>query len=186
FFRLVRSRTPSGQPVDEIATRRPFADPEEPALYYRFVRRDDTRLSKTQMPYPLTDARLARYRELFIDPDYAVLETPGYDPSTAANPFATFSALPVPSRYRFMLEEAWFTMAGFIKGPVCRGQVALNVIEDRFWITFVDPESPIVAREAELLAASVDDLALPAEQGSDNLLLTWRRYARQQERYLEA
>jgi len=186
FFRLVRSRTPSGLPVDEIASRRPFEDPDEPAVYYRLVRRDDTRLYKTQIPYALSDARLARYRELFLQPEYVVTTLPSYKPETSANPFAAFAQLPVVSRYRFMLEEANFIMAGFIKGPVCRGQVALNVIEDRFWITFVDPESPIIQREAELLAASTDALALPAEQGSNNLLLTWRRYAKGQESYLEA
>jgi hypothetical protein len=186
FFRLVRSRTPSGQPVDEIDTRRPFEDPKTAAVYYRFVRRDDTRLSKTQMPYPLSDKRLARYRELFLQPDYAVTQMPNYMLASSANPFAAFAQLPVGARYRFMLEEAWFTMAGFIKGPVCRGQVALNVIEDRFWITFIDPESPIIEREAALLAQSVDDLALPAEMGSNNLLVTWRRYARAQQRYLDA
>jgi Fatty acid cis/trans isomerase (CTI) len=186
FFRLVRSRTPSGQAVDEIATRRPFEDPGKAAFYYRFVRRDDTRLSKTQMPYPLSEERLARYRELFLEATYDVASATGYEPEISANPFAAFSQLPVRSRYRFMLEEAMFTMAGFIKGPVCRGQVALNVIEDRFWIVFVDPESPIIEREAELLAESVDDLALPAEMGSNNPLLTWRMYARQQRRYLEA
>jgi len=185
FFRLVRSRTPSGLPVEEIATRRPFEDPEDPIFFYRFVRRDDTRLSKTQMPYALSDKRLTRYRELFLDPDYVVSEAPGYKPETAANPFAAFAALPVRARYRFMLEEAMYTMAGFIKGPVCRGQVALNVIEDRFWITFVDPESPIIEHEAELLATTVDDLRLPAEQGSTNLLVAWRRYAKGVENYLE-
>jgi hypothetical protein len=186
FFRLVRSRTPTGLPVDEIATRRPFEDPKEPAVYYRFVRRDDTRLVKTQMPYALGEQRLARYRELFLEPDYEVAAAPSYERSTAANPFAAFSELPVAARYRFMLEEAMFTMGGFIKGPVCRGQVALNVIEERFWITFIDPESPIIAHEAQLLAESVDDLALPAEMGSDNPLVLWRRYARQEERFLEA
>jgi hypothetical protein len=186
FFRLVRSRTPSGLPVDEIATRRPFEAPDEPAFYYRFVRRDDTRLMKTQMPYALSDKRLARYRELFLEPQYVVDEAPGYKASVSSNPFAAFAQLPVRSRYRFMLEEAWFTMAGFIKGPVCRGQVALNVIEERFWITFIDPESPITEHEGELLAKSVDDLALPAEMGSNNVLITWRRYALQQERFLLA
>ena len=39
-----------------------------------------------------------------------------------------------------MLDEAQFTIMGFIKGPVCRGQVALNVIEDHFWVGFVAPE----------------------------------------------
>lgn len=186
FFRLVRSRTPAGMPVDEIATRRPFEDPKEATFFYRFVRRDDTRLAKTQMPYALSEKRLTRYRELFLDPDYVVSEAPGYGSETSANPFAAFAALPVQARYRFMLEEAMYTMAGFIKGPVCRGQVALNVIEDRFWITFVDPESAIIAHEAELLADAVDDLRLPAEQGSTNRLVAWRRYAKGVERYVEA
>ncbi|MDB4975317.1 MAG: fatty acid cistrans isomerase [Myxococcaceae bacterium] len=186
FFRLVRSLTPSGEPVLEIATRRPFERPDDPVFYYRFVRRDDTRLSKTQMPYALSDKRLARYRELFFTPDYVVTKAPGYKQSVSANPFVAFAELPVVSRYRFMLEEAMFTMAGFIKGPVCRGQVALNVINERFWIAFIDPESPIIQHEGELLSAQADNLALPAEQGSNNPLVTWRRYAKGQDHFLEA
>jgi hypothetical protein len=185
FFRLVRSHTPSGQPVEEIATRRPFEDPGMKPVYYRFVRREPTKLAKTMMPYALSDARLKRWKELFVDADYQVRILPGYDPASASNPFATFAALPVASRYRFMLEEANFTMGGFIKGPVCRGQVALDVIQDRFWIAFVDPKSPIVQREAELLAGAMPDLALPAEQGSNSILINWRRYERRQRRYLE-
>jgi len=46
--------------------------------------------------------------------------------------------LPISSRYRFLLDDARFFIEGFIKGPVCRGQVALNVIEDRFWILFFE------------------------------------------------
>ena len=186
FFRMVRSRTPPGTVIDEIATRRPFDDPGSGAFYYRLTRREATRLQKTHMPFPLSDKKLARYRELFIDADYEVTSLPSYEPSVAANPFAAFAALPVRARYRFMLEEALFTISGFIKGPVCRGQVALDVIEDRFWITFVDPESPILEHEAELLARSSSDLALPAEQGSNGLLVTWRRYAQRQRRYLQA
>jgi hypothetical protein len=185
-FRLVRSRTPTGQPIDEVATRRPFDDPKQPVVYYRFVQRDETRLSKMQMPYALSDARLARYRELFGGPEYEVTSLPGYAGSTAANPFSAFVELPVGARYRFMLEEAMFTMAGFIKGPVCRGQVALNVIEDRFWIAFIHPDSPIIEHQAKLLADSVEDLALPAEMGSNNPLVLWRRYASQEENFQKA
>ncbi|HEY6877454.1 MAG TPA: fatty acid cis/trans isomerase, partial [Polyangiales bacterium] len=185
FFRLVRSRTPPGQAVDEIATRRPFEDPGIKPVYYRFVRRERTKLAKTLMPYPLNDERLARFRKLFMEPDYRVSVLPGYDLENSANPFATFASLPVATRYRFMLEEAKFTLSGFIKGPVCRGQVALDVIDDRFWVAFVDPESPVVAREAELLAGAMPDLALPAEQGSNGILINWRKYARKQRRYLK-
>jgi Fatty acid cis/trans isomerase (CTI) len=184
FFRIIRSRTPSGLPVDEIPTRRPFEHPGQPTFFYRLVRRDDTRLYKTQIPYPLSDRRLDRYRELFFQPAYEVTAPASYKRELASNPFKTFAQLPVGSRYRFMLDDSQFIMAGFIKGPVCRGQVALNVIEDRFWINFIAPDSPIIEREAQLIANSADDLALPAEMGSNNLLVTWRRYAKQQERFL--
>jgi hypothetical protein len=186
YFRLVRARNRTGTPVDEIATRRPFDDPGSEPFAYRIVPRDGSVLSKTHMPYFLDDARLAHWRALFLTADYQVEALPTYAPETAANPFAAFAALPVRARYRFMLEEAQFTMLGFIKGPVCRGQVALDVIEDRFWITFVDPESPVIANEADLLARTTPDLRLPAEQGSNGILVNWRRYARSQKRYLEA
>ena len=186
FFRLVRSRTPPGEPIREIATRRPFEDPGTGPMFYRLARREQTVLAKTHMPYALSDARLTRYHALFFEPAYEVKRLPSYALETASNPFAAFAALPVRSRYRFMLEEAQFTLSGFIKGPVCRGQVALDVIQDRFWITFVDPESPVVEREAALLAKQTDNLRLPAEQGSNGLLLTWRRYARREKQYLQA
>jgi len=186
FFRMVRSRTPSGERPDEIATRRPFDDPGKGPFYYRIVPRLGSVLAKTHMPYLLDEAKLARYQELFLEPDYVVTELPSYAPASAANPFATYAALPVDSRYRFMLDEAHFTISGFIKGPVCRGQIALDVIDDRFWITFVDPRSPAIAREAGLLARSTKDLRLPAEQGSNGALVNWSRYARAERRHMKA
>jgi hypothetical protein len=186
FFRLVRSRTPSGMPIDEVATRRPFEDPKQPTFFYRLQRREETRLNKTQIPYALSEARMARYRELFLDPPYVVTTLPGYDREVASNPFKAFAQIPVGARYRFMLDEAQFIMAGFIKGPVCRGQVALNVIEDRFWILFIEPDSPLIERQAQFLEQTKDRLDLPAEMGGNNLLITWRRYAKGQESFLQA
>jgi hypothetical protein len=104
----------------------------------------------------------------------------------SSNPFATFHAIPARSRYRFMLDEAEFTMMGFIKGPVCRGQVALDVIQDRFWVTFVNPDSPVLALEDAFLAENQQLLALPAEDGSNGHLINWFGYARKQKKYLEA
>jgi hypothetical protein len=186
FFRMVRSRTPSGQPIDEIATRRPFEDPGKERFYYRITRREATVLAKTHMPYPLSDRRLAHYRKLFHEASYAVPKLPDYSPETSANPFAAFAALPVKSRYRFMLDEAHYTMGAFIKGPVCRGQIALDVIEDRFWISFVSPDSPIIERETHLLEEATPDLAMPAEQGSNGILVNWRKYAKREIRFLAA
>jgi hypothetical protein len=185
FFRVVRSRTPTGQAIDEIATRRPFDDPGSARFYYRLRQQQSAPLAKTHMPYALSDARMARWSELFRAPDYELRDLPSYAPEAASNPFLAFKALPVRSRYRFMLEEAQFTMMGFIKGPVCRGQVALDVIEDRFWINFVHPESPIIAAEAEFLSKASDHLDLPAEAGSNGHLVQWLMYARHQKKYLE-
>ncbi len=184
FFRLVRSRTAPGREVDEIPTRRPFEDPGKGDFYYRFVQRVGMPLVKTHMPYALSEARLARYRALFVEPDYQVTKLPSYEPEVGANPFKAFRELPVRARYRFMLEEAEFTMMGFIKGPVCRGQTALNVIEERFWITFVNPDVPWLDAEAAFLAKSDDDLDMPAEGGSNAGLLRWFRLARKQRRFL--
>lgn len=183
FFRVMRARNAFGAPV-EIATRRPFDDPGAWPFYYRIVPRHGVTLAKTHMPYALNEVRLSRYRELFLEPVYQVRELPPYEPRTAANPFAAFAALPVRSRYLFLLDEAHFAISSFIKGPVCRGQLALDVIHDRFWITFVDPSSPTIVQEDDLLARSSADLSLPAEQGSNGLLLNWRRYASRHHRFL--
>jgi hypothetical protein len=184
FFRLVRSRTPPGQVVEEIATRRPFDSPGDGPFYYRLRRQTATVLDKTHMPYALGEARMKRWQELFFTPDYEVKALPSYDQEIAANPFRAFRALPVNARYRFMLDEAQYTLMGFIKGPVCRGQVALDVIQDRFWVTFVEPDLPIP--EAEFLAEVSDHLDLPAEDGSNANLAQWLSYARNHEKFLQA
>ncbi|MGA7120403.1 MAG: fatty acid cis/trans isomerase [Polyangiaceae bacterium] len=184
LFRLVRSRGPSPAPVDEIATRRPFEDPKVDRVYYRFVRRIERPLEKTLMPYPLGPARLQRLHELFLAPTYEVERLPSYEPEVAANPFRAFQAIPAESRYRFMLEDAQFTMMGFIKGPVCRGQVALNVIEDRFWIMFLNPAVSWMTKETAFLADVKQDLDMPAEEGSRLLTASWLRYGAEHEKYV--
>ena len=123
FFELVRSGTPPGQPIRVIATRLPYDDPGVPKVYYRLRPIQETLVSKTHMPYALNPKRMERLKELFIDAHYVVTALPSYQPEVASNPFKTFQDLPVESRYRFMLDEAQFTIMTFIKGPVCRGRL---------------------------------------------------------------
>jgi hypothetical protein len=186
-YRLVRSRTPSGEPIDVIATRRPYDDPGVERFYYRLQPRPVTRTAKRHMPYALNPARMARWRELFLDPDYTVNTLPGYERKAAANPFITFEDLPVNARYRFMLEEAHYTIMAYIKGPVCRGQVALNVIDDHFWVAFVRPNLVDPEQSAEFLAREAREMRLPQPKGSLVVtLLQWRKYAKSQRRFLRA
>ena len=185
FFRLVRSTTPPGEAIDLIATRRPYDDPKIDRIYYRLEPVRTTILAKTHMPYVLNQQRLARYRTLFLEPEYMVQALPSYEPEASANPFETFKLIPVRSRYMFLLDEAEFTIMNFIKGPVCRGQVALNVIDERFWIVFGNPNSPVLAHGAKVLEHENKNLQMPiAEQSNATPLRTWLKYSRLEKNYV--
>lgn len=185
FFVMVRSTTPPGTAVNEVATRRPFDDPGVASVFYRLVHRERLPLDKTHMPYALGPARRAFIEKLFFGDDVVVTSLPGYEAHLAANPFRVFAALPVAARYRFLLEDAEFTLMGFVKGPVCRGNVALNVINDRFWVAFVDPDSAWMTTQARLLTEHAELLDLPAEGGSNAPWLQWLQYADHQKHYLK-
>lgn len=185
FYRLVRSTTPPGQAVDEIPTVRPYDDPGPAPFYYRLLRYQPSIVVKSHIVYEFSDRRLARYRELFLDPDYDVRELPSYSPDIASNPFKVFIDLPLKSRYRFLLDDARFFIEGFIKGPVCRDQIALNVIEDRFWVLFFDPEQEVFTNDAQFIGDMADDLQLPADRRSSlNLFSIWSDYWQRQRRYM--
>lgn len=185
FYRLVRSTTPPGQPVDEIPTVRPYNDPGSP-FYYRLLRYPGDIVAKTHFVYELSDQRLARYRQLFIEPDYEVAELPSYEPLVASNPFKAFKAIPARSRYEFLLDDARYFIEGFMKGPVCRGMVALNVIEDRFWVAFLHPDKDSMLDQPEFLEEMSDYLQIPsAQEGNVKLLSTWRDYRKREIKYSE-
>jgi len=184
-FRLIRSAAAPGAVALPLASRRPYDDPGVARVYYRLVPERETLLAKTHMPYLLSPARMAKFRGWFLDADYRVDTMPSYAAEPASNPFITFAAIPPESRYRFLLDEAEFFVMNFIKGPVCRGQMALDVIDDRFWVFFVDPKAGADDAAAEMLARQADDLRLPAFYGSDSTALrAWRELAKLETRAL--
>lgn len=177
YFMLVRSRTAPGQPIDVIPSVRPYDDPGAGPFYYRLQRHDRTIVDKTHLPYALNDQRLARLKELFLEPDYMVKALPVYEPQLAANPFKTFAAIPSRSRYQFLLDDAHFIIAGFIKGPVCHGSIALSVIDDHFWVLFTDPDGDPLGHDANFLEKISDNLRIPSErEESIGLLKAWDAY----------
>jgi hypothetical protein len=130
---------------------------------------------------------MAELRGWFLDAAYNVDTLPSYAAELASNPFITFAAIPPDSRYRFLLDEAEFFIMNFIKGPVCRGQMALDVIEDRFWVYFVDPKTGADEAGAELLARQANNLRLPAYYGSDApALIAWHEMARMERLVIDA
>jgi len=176
FYRLVRSTTPTGEPVSEIGTVRPYDDPGA-VYYYRLLRYPANIVAKAHQLYKLSDQRLKRYNELFLMPEYEVASLPSWEPKVASNPFRAYKVIPPRSRYEFLLDDARFFIEGFIKGPVCRGMIALNVIEDRFWVTFVDPDSDATVKDPAFLADMAAYLELPASEGGNiRLFRAWKQY----------
>ncbi|TCI01982.1 9-hexadecenoic acid cis-trans isomerase [Corallincola luteus] len=187
YYRIVRSATPPGQAIEPIATRRPFDDPKVKRVYYRLMPDRETIVDKTHMPYRLDAQRLENWQTWFIDSDYQVSALPGYHPDVASNPMRAFHDLPIDSRYRFLLDEAQNTIMNFIKGPVCRGQLALNVINDRFWVFFVDPDLMKSARLSQFINEQAVNLDLPAEKDTVVLPLSnWLNYSHAERRFLKA
>ena len=186
FYNLVRSTTPPGKPLALIASRRPFDDPGVSRVYYRLQPVHASIVNKTHQPYDINADLLAKWQQWFVDADYQVQTLPGYEPEVAANPLTAFVQLPVNARYRFMLERAENTIMGYIKGPVCRGQVALNVINDHFWVYFVTPELASSADIEAFYLSQRDNLRLPAEKESTALALSWAAFAKRQGSYVRA
>jgi hypothetical protein len=172
FYELVRSTTPSGQGVAPIPTVRPYDDPGVGRFYYRFRKIHSTIVHKTHIVVEFDDRTLARYRELFIDTPW--IESPHaevLDAETDANPFLAYAQIPPDSRYRFMLDHSEYFLRTFIRGPVCKGQIALNVVNDHFWVMFMDPAADASVTHPDFLTSQAANLRMPTELGSDGELL---------------
>lgn len=145
FFRLVRASNLQGPP-EEISTDRPF-DGIKRKFYYRFKVIDQSLVAKTHITFLLGAKEKERFQQQFLSKSWSVSkeELPGYG-SSSANAFVTFKNIPRRVRYQFFLDNARYFIMTFMKGPVCRGQTALNVINDHFWVYFVDPDFDLTAK----------------------------------------
>jgi hypothetical protein len=185
FFRVVRSRTPPGAPIDEIATRRPYDAPGVERFWYRLRPLEETIVHKTHIVYPLSDAKMRRLSDLFLSSDWQPTRLPGYTVEEASNPFISFDQIPAGSRYQYLLDDAQYFVMTFIRGPVCRGQVAVDVIEDHFFVSFLDPDHDLSVTNPSFLEQAKGFLNLPAEHLSHLAPGEfWLQYDYEQRRYL--
>ncbi|MFL1504853.1 fatty acid cis/trans isomerase [Pseudomonas sp. S191] len=183
FFQWVRSRTPSGQPIDLIATRRPNDDPGT-QVYYRLWPVQGVIVHKTHITYPFSAAKMARIKALFYAGDWQVNALPGYGPGRRANPFETFEAIPAKARYQFMLDNAEYFVRTFIRGPVCRGQIATDVIRDNFWALFQDPDHDLYITDARYRGQATPLLAMPGQNDDvGSVLSLWLAYRDKRNQY---
>ena len=197
FYRLVRSKNgcniQNSRFIQEVSTKRPFGNPihrstadvqkQEPeaaieasyhAFQYCFKKVTEEITTKSHMLYKLNPQKLADYQDLFFaGEDWEVEHLPGFVDEIAgtasdnANPFIVFQDIPAKARYRFLLSEAEYTVRTFIRGPVCRGGTAVNSIDERFFVLFIDPDSDLFANNKTYAKTTYDALRTAAHYGSD-------------------
>ena len=169
FYELIRSSTPPGEPASIIPTLRPYDNPGAERFYYRFRKIHSTIVHKTHMVVLFDNDAMKRFNELFIDTQWS--EKPhvmDYDTVNSANPFVVFAQIPISSRYQFLLDNSEYIIRTFIRGPVCKGQIALNVIHDHFWVMFMDPEYDLSVRYPNFVTQHSNELRMPIENGSSD------------------
>lgn len=164
FFEVVRSKTPPGAAIEVAAAVRPNYDPKVP-FWYRIRRIEGAIVHKTHIVYPAGPDKLARIEELFFRDDWSVETLPPYGREASASPLETFAGIPAGARYRFMLDNAYYFVNTFIKGPVCKGQLATDVIEDHFFAFFQDPEHDRFVQDRDYAAERAPELHLPGKGG---------------------
>lgn len=184
FYEVVRSTTPSGAPLQIIATVRPNDDPKQ-KVYYRLRRVEGALVHKSHIPYPLSATKMSRLESQFLTPDWDVAKLPDYSSANAVNPFLTFAAIPARARYQFMLDSAEFFVMNFIRGPVCAGQIATDVIEDRFFVMFQDPDADLSVTDAGYMAEIQPYLLLVANgEHVTSLKRNWDSLKKERDEYI--
>ncbi|MEM7223195.1 MAG: fatty acid cis/trans isomerase [Pseudomonadota bacterium] len=153
LFRLVRSKTPSGQAVEIIDTPLPYSNPYSYAgidrFYYRLDKITTPIIQKNHFVWHLNQAEMDHLKELFLAGQWD--ETAKLDaPWDIGNPFKVFQAMPTEARYRFLLENSELIVSGITYGPVCLGQTATYAVKDQFWVYFVDPKHDVSVLEPKL------------------------------------
>lgn len=185
FFELVRSRTPPGQDLVPVATPTPNGDAGGP-VFYRFRLITETIVEKTHITYALSDQKRRHFDDLFFHESWNVDALPGYAERDRANAFATFAAIPAKARYQFMLDNAEYFVRSFIRGPVCAGQIATDVIRDQFWVSFENPDTERYVNDAEYRQKVTPLIGVP---GQDSDLIGtaehWDHYRDQRNHYME-
>ncbi len=189
FYELVCSRTPPGEKIDIIATDLPYDDPKVDTVYYRFRKIHSTIVYKTHMVFEFSEKQYQRFHELFIEPTWLLPpKRVGYEKLLSANPFKVFEQIPPRSRYQFLLDNINYIIMTFIRGPVCKGQVALNVIRDQFWVVFLDPDFDLSIQDPGFLQTYANLLEMPMAEESDWQLaksIFSRKYRKKASKFVE-
>src|SRR5690606_1863114 len=82
------------------------------------------------------------------------------------------------------LDNAEYFVRTFIRGPVCRGQIATDVIRDNFWVLFQDPQHDRYLTDLDYQRQTTPLLAMPGQiDNLSGLMSFWRIYQEKRNQY---
>lgn len=184
FFKLVRSKTPSGQPIEEQTSTHPYDAPESEIFYYRLRPVQKSLTVKEHFVYELSDNKMERVNSLFLKPDYNVNAMPAYGSPQVATPFQVFKDLPVASRYQFLLDDAAHFLAMAFHSPLLTG--SKMPIDDQFWLTFIKPMPELESDINAFVQSQNAWLQIPKPEQDNVALSQWVHVKEAQQQYLKA
>jgi len=140
-FRLVRTKDQCSAPdIREIPTRRPNQDPGGD-FNYCFKQLRMTIVAKNHVPLLMDQEMFTKINNTFFSEPWETQGVVSYEETVSANPLIAFKDIPSRARYRFLLQNSHFMINNLVKGPVCYGQAAVNVIQEQFYVLFVSPDA---------------------------------------------
>lgn len=160
-LRLVRSETSCANGIKPVRARQPNDDPGVKEWHYCFYRDPAATVLKKHIPYEISARKLQWLRGNFARESWTAKEFPSFAVEVSRNPFVAFRDIPVAARYRFLLEDARYHIMTFIKGPVCNGSVAVNVIQEQFYVLFMEPSADVMVTDAGFARETEGLLILP-------------------------
>jgi hypothetical protein len=185
FYRLVRSKTAPGLPIQELASQHPYTAPDSSAFSYRLQAVTEALADKNHAVYELGDAKMARIKELFLKPTVTVAQVPPYPQQNAAQPFDTFKDLPVSARHQFLLDDAGYFFSAIFKSPALIQHTGLSGLHDQTWIAFLKPRTDLDAQNQQFLSENSPLLRLPAATGENAGFTEWFELKGLNKQYLE-
>ena len=150
-----------------MATDYSFDKPED-NFYYRLRPITQSIVHKRHIPFPFSEKRMKKWNKDFYQSKWKQIpkKMPPYG-RQASNPFKTFESIPAKARYDFFLKNSAYHVMTFIKGPVCRGQTAVNVINDHFWVLFLDPSKDVLVNNEKAYKEVTKNIEFPSSIKDD-------------------
>ena len=168
FYRIIRSRTPAPQPIDQIVTDFATDDPGDDVerVFYRLEKVNRLIEMKKHILWRVDQNTIAGLEKIFFKTPWTLDRLPGYP----LNPFDWFKAIPVKARAEYVRRHMRLMMQAVGRGSICHGRDPSHVGSDYAWYFILDGDSDPTVLDPTLGMGNYDQFYThPGQLGSQIL-----------------